>query len=104
MKVKKHEDIPQLDGESACESDNDEWWMGQSIYSLKVFQTYIDVLKDIENNSLSEEKRMKNGTKSPMAEKLPLVTVSSGALLGAQLNCSFCGSVEPCLTAVIVAI
>ena len=74
-KSKKHEDIPQLDGESACESDTDEWWVGQSIYSLKIFQTYIDVLKDIENSSLSEEEKneerakVTNGRKAAFGDK-----------------------------------
>jgi hypothetical protein len=56
-KSKKHEDIPQLDGESECERDTDEWWVKQNNYSLKIFQMYIDVLKDIEKSSLSEEKK-----------------------------------------------
>jgi hypothetical protein len=90
-KSKKHEDIPQLDGESECERDTDEWWVKQNNYSLKIFQMYIDVLKDIEKSSLSEEEKNEEREKSPMAEKLHLATISSGSLLGAKLNCIYCG-------------
>ena len=86
---KKHEDIPQLDEESSCESDTDRGWVEQSNFSLKVFQMYINVLKDIEKSSLSEEEKIENMKKSLMAEKLHLVTISSGSLLGAKLNCIF---------------
>ena len=54
---KKHEEIPQLDGESPYESDTDCWWINQQIDSLKCFQKYIDVLKDIDDSTLSEQEK-----------------------------------------------
>ena len=68
-KSKKNEDISQFDGESACESDTDERWVKQSNYALKIFQIYIDVLKDIEKSSLSEEEKNEEPKKSQQWQK-----------------------------------
>ena len=54
---KKHEEIPQLDGESPYESDTDCWWINQQNDSLKCFQKYIDALKDIDDSTLSEQEK-----------------------------------------------
>ena len=71
---RKHEEIPQLDGESPDESDTDCWWIDQHNESLKCFQTYIDVLKDIDNSTLSEQEKSEerekvtNGRKSAFGD------------------------------------
>ena len=71
---RKHEEIPQLDGESPDESDTDRWWIDQHNESLKCFQKYIDVLKDIENSTLSkqektvEREKATNGRKSAFGD------------------------------------
>ena len=71
---KKHEEIPQLDGESPYESDTDCWWINQRNDSLKCFQKYIDVLKDIDDSTLSEQEKneekekVNNGRKSAFGD------------------------------------
>ena len=65
---RKHEEILQLDRESPDESDTDCWWFDQQNASLKCFQTYIDVLKDIDNISLSEHQKVTHGRKSAFGD------------------------------------
>ena len=71
---KKHEEIPQLDGEGPYESYTDCWWINQRNDSLKCFQKYIDVLKDIDDSTLSEQEKneekekVNNGRKSAFGD------------------------------------
>ena len=54
---KKHEEIPQLDGVSPYANDTDCYWINQRNDSLKCFQKYIDVLKDIDHSTLGEQEK-----------------------------------------------
>ena len=55
----KHQDIPQLDGESESflPRNTDCWWEKHNKNSLKMFQTFTDVLSDIEESPLGEEEK-----------------------------------------------
>ena len=55
----KHQDIPQLDGESESflPRNTDCWWEKHKKNSLKMFQTFTDVLSDIEESPLGEEEK-----------------------------------------------
>ena len=52
---RKHQDIPQLDGESFLARETNCWWEKPFKSSLKNFQTYQEVLLGIDENPLSEE-------------------------------------------------
>ena len=54
---RKHQDIPQIDGESFFVRETDCWWEKHFKSSLKNFQTYTEVLLDIDESPLSEEER-----------------------------------------------
>ena len=56
-KSRKHEDIPQLDGECSTVRNTDSWWQDHRKISLNTFQKYMDVLKDIEESTLDEEEK-----------------------------------------------
>ena len=57
-KSRKHEDIPQIDGASFSLRETDPWWERNLKQSLRSYQMYIDVLKDIEEANLSEEEEI----------------------------------------------
>ena len=57
-KSRKHEDIPQIDGASFSPRETDNWWERNSKLSLRSYQMYIDVLKDIEDARLSVEEEL----------------------------------------------
>ena len=52
----KHEDIPQIEGTDSNQRDTDSWWEEHNKRSLRSYQMYIDVLKDIEDAKISGEK------------------------------------------------
>ena len=52
-KSRKHEDIPQIDGESSIVRDTDCWWEKHRNNSLKSYHTYQNVLLDIKESPLS---------------------------------------------------
>ena len=54
---RKHKEIPQLDGDIESERDTDDWWDNNSTESMKIFQTYKDVLEEIQESSLTEEEK-----------------------------------------------
>ena len=54
---RKHKEIPQLDGDIESERDTDDWWDNNSTEAIKIFQTYKDVLKEIQESSLTEEEK-----------------------------------------------
>ena len=53
----KHQDIPQLDAESFHVRETDSWWEKCFKGSLKNFQSYNEVLLDIDESPLSEGER-----------------------------------------------
>ena len=58
-KSRKHEDIPQIDGADSNQRETDNWWEKHNKLSLRSYQMYIDVLKDIEDAKISEEEKLK---------------------------------------------
>ena len=68
-KSKKHEDIPQLDGESANATNPDCWWEKHNKYSLRSYQMYMDVLSDINETPLSENEKCLERDKVTNARK-----------------------------------
>ena len=56
-KGRKHKDIPQLEWDIESERDTDDWWDNNSTESMKIFQTYKDVLEEIQESSLTEEEK-----------------------------------------------
>ena len=58
-KGRKHERIPQFDGDGdlSYPRETDAWWEKGYKHTLKCFQTYKDVLLDIEESSLSNEEK-----------------------------------------------
>ena len=57
-KNRKHQNIPQLDGENSDNRDTDCWWEKKFSNSLKMFHVFKDVLMDIEESPLSEEEKI----------------------------------------------
>ena len=57
-KSQKHEDIPQIDGADSNQRETDNWWEEHNKLSLRSYQMYIDVLKDIEDAKISEEDKL----------------------------------------------
>ena len=56
-KSRKHEDIPQIDGECLDTRETDCWWEKHQHHSLRTYQVYLDVLMDIENAPLTKEEK-----------------------------------------------
>ena len=56
-KHRKHNDIPQLDGEFSEGRQTDCWWEKKFKNPLKVFQVFKDVLLDIDDSPLTEEEK-----------------------------------------------
>ena len=56
-KIRKHMNIPQLDGGSFECRQTDCWWEKRFRNPLKVFQVFKDVLMDIEESPLTEEEK-----------------------------------------------
>ena len=57
-KGRKHENIPQVDGEAYQERDADCWWERNLSPCLKTYKVYKDVLLDIDESTLSEEEKV----------------------------------------------
>ena len=57
-KSRKHEDIPQIDGADSNQRETDSWWEEHNKLSLRSYQMYIAVLKDIEDAKISEEEKL----------------------------------------------
>ena len=56
-KGRKHENIPQVDGEAPQVRETDCWWERNLSHRLKTFQVYTDVLLDIDESALAEEEK-----------------------------------------------
>ena len=54
---RKHKEICQLYGDIESERDTDDWWHNNSTEFMKIFQTYKDVLEEIQESSLIEPRR-----------------------------------------------
>ena len=54
---RKHQNIPQVDGETSPPRDTDRWWERNLSHSLKAL-SWKDVLLDIDESSLSEEEKI----------------------------------------------
>ena len=54
---RKHDTIPQVDGENCSPRNTDAWWEKGYKHTLKGFQMFKDVLEDIEESSLSKEEK-----------------------------------------------
>jgi hypothetical protein len=57
-KGRKHENIPQVDGEAPQERETDCWWEKNLSHRLKTYQVYNDVLLDIDESTLSEQEKV----------------------------------------------
>ena len=59
-KGRKHENIPQVDGETepSQQRETDCWWERNLSHCLKTYQVYRDVILDIDESSLSEEEKV----------------------------------------------
>ena len=57
-KGRKHDNIPQVDGEASQERETDCWWERNLSHRLKTYQVYKDVLLDIDESTLSEEEKL----------------------------------------------
>ena len=59
-KGRKHENIPQVDGETepSQQRETDCWWERNLSHRLKTYQVYRDVLLDIDESTLSEEEKV----------------------------------------------
>ena len=68
-KSKKHENIPQLDGESLNVRITDCWWEKQNKYSLRFYQTYTDFIEDINETPLNEREKCLDTDKATNARK-----------------------------------
>ena len=53
-----------FDGESPDERDTECWWINQRNESLKCVQMYIDILKKIDEITLSEQEKTEEREKS----------------------------------------
>lgn len=54
---RKHESIPQFDGETSHERNTDPFWEKNFFHTLKSYGMYKDVLLDIEESGLSKEEK-----------------------------------------------
>ena len=54
----RHENIPQVDGESHTVRNTDSWWEKNCSDCLKTFKVFKDVLLDIDEAPLSEGKKI----------------------------------------------
>ena len=57
-KGRKHESIPQIDGESCSARNTDCWWEMHKKHRLKIYKTFMDVLSDIAEANLSKEEKI----------------------------------------------
>jgi hypothetical protein len=55
---RKHDKIPQVDGEGSTSRETDCYWERNRKDRLKTFQVFMDVLMDIEESSISEAEKI----------------------------------------------
>ena len=85
---RKHKEILQLDGAVEIEKDTDCWWENNYTNCIKIFQTYKDVLEEINESSLSEEEKSielesHGGTEEGLRPQLYLLPTMQHILIGA---------------------
>ena len=68
-KSRKHEDIPQIDGESSTVRNTDGWWEQHRSNYVKSFQNFQNVLLDIEESALSKEEKFIESERVTSARK-----------------------------------